>query len=373
MKADWRFWGRVALKGILLFAVVNLTLGIWFPALGLARWSGYNHLFPGRARLPFGENPQQAYNLTLSNLDAMYASHEISGRPKGADTFRVVLIGDSSVWGVLLKPEETLAGQLNGLGLKLQDGRRVAFYNLGYPTLSVTKDLLVLDEALPSQPDLIIWLTTLEALPLDSQLQPPIVMQNAARTAALIQKYGLPLRVDDARLERPSWWAQTLIGQRRELADLARLQLYGVMWAATVIDQVYPTDFPRAQVDLSAEQAYHGMTEMTPDDLAFGVLAAGTRAAGETPVLLVNEPILISGGENRDVRYNFYYPRWAYDRYRALLGDFCQQQGADCLDAWDLIPGEDFTNTAIHINAAGTARLAQAVVGALRGMDLGLK
>ena len=66
---------------------------------------------PGRPRLPWGENPQRAYNLTLNNLDAMFASHEIT-QPKQKDEFRVVLIGDSSTWGFLLKPEDTLAAQL---------------------------------------------------------------------------------------------------------------------------------------------------------------------------------------------------------------------------------------------------------------------
>ena len=31
-------------------------------------------------------------------------------RPKADDEFRVLLVGDSGNWGILLKPEETLAG-----------------------------------------------------------------------------------------------------------------------------------------------------------------------------------------------------------------------------------------------------------------------
>ena len=38
----------------------------------------------------------------------------------------------------------------------------------------------------------------------------------------------------------PTFWDRTLIGARRPLADLLRLQLYGVLWAATGIDQDIP-------------------------------------------------------------------------------------------------------------------------------------
>ena len=72
----------------------------------------YNNLFPGRERFPFGET-RKSYNISLYNIDAMFASHVINGTKKDEDEYRVILIGDSSVWGTLLTPEQTLAGQLN--------------------------------------------------------------------------------------------------------------------------------------------------------------------------------------------------------------------------------------------------------------------
>jgi len=44
-------------------------------------------------------------------------------------------------------------------------GKQARVYNLGYPTMSLTKDLLILSRALHYQPDLIIWLVTLESFP----------------------------------------------------------------------------------------------------------------------------------------------------------------------------------------------------------------
>ena len=65
-------------KTILIFAALNLIFAIWLPLPALGRVSAYNHLFPGRKRLPYSDNPKKAYNLSLYNLEAMFASHEIA-------------------------------------------------------------------------------------------------------------------------------------------------------------------------------------------------------------------------------------------------------------------------------------------------------
>jgi hypothetical protein len=80
--------------------------------------------------------------------------------------------------------------------------------------------------------------------------------------------------------------------------------------------------------------------------------------AGEAPVLLVNEPIYISAGENSALRYNSFYPRWAYDQYRALLARAASAQGWHYVDLWDLIPPEEFTDTPVHLTPSSTTALA---------------
>jgi hypothetical protein len=348
---------RVVLKGLALFLLVNLLLGLgrnWnFGSLSL-----YNHTFPGRPRFPFGETPQAAYAFSLSDLDAMFASHEVSGtKPK--DEYRVMIIGDSSVWGTLLRPEETLAGRLNQEHLFAPDGRKVRFYNLGYPTISLTKDLLILAQARRDQPDLVIWLTTLEAFAKDNQLSVPLVQNNPQRSLELLKRY--PLNLDAGQLKLPSFWESTLIGRRKELADLMRLQLYGVMWSATGVDQVYPSDYAPAEVDLEASTSFHGVSDWgdhIQDYLDFEPIEAAVSLLGKTPLLLVNEPILISAGKNSAVRYNYYYPRWAYDRYLTELEAFTQSRQIEYLNAWNIIQADEFTNSAIHINQTGEAQLA---------------
>jgi len=154
---------RLLLKTLLLFAAFNLLFAVTNPLPALGHLTAYNHFFPGRPRLPFGDQPELAYNLSLYNLEAMFAAHEIANGPKPTDEYRILLLGDSSVWGFLLTPEQTLTGILNQAGLVTASGQHIRAYNLGYPTLTLTKDLLLLERALAYDPDLIIWITTLSA------------------------------------------------------------------------------------------------------------------------------------------------------------------------------------------------------------------
>ncbi len=362
---DGRFLRNVLWKGLALFLVCNLLFAAWNPT-GLGRLSLYNRLFPGRARFPFGENPAQAYNLSLFDLPAMFASHILAGQTESTEEYRVFLIGDSSVWGILLRPEETLAGQLNALGLA-QCGKPLHAYNLGYPTISLMKDLLILDQAMEYRPDLVIWLTTLEAFPLDKQLTTPLVANNPQAVNLLMEKFDLPL----PHQTLPAFWERTIVGRRRALADVFRLQMYGVLWAATGIDQVYPVDYPRAQVDLEEDASFHEWQPPTlPEDaLAFFLLEAGARAVENTPLLIVNEPMLISRGQNSHIRYNFFYPRWAYDQYRQEMAARAQANGWNYLDLWDLLPeSQYYTNSAIHLTPAGEALLARRIAETLSQM-----
>ena len=158
------------LKTTLLFVLLNFAF-IFTNNIPLGKLSLYNKIFPGRERFPFGEN-QRGYNLSLFNLDAMFAAHVLAGTPKADDEFRVLLIGDSSVWGTLLTPEQNLAGQLNSQNISAC-GKTLHAYNLGYPYISLLQELMILDEALQYQPDMVVWLTTLESFPQEKQLTAP--------------------------------------------------------------------------------------------------------------------------------------------------------------------------------------------------------
>ena len=198
---------------------------------------------------------------------------------------------------------------------------------------------------------LIYWITFFETL-----VQLHLLQHNPDRLIPLIEPYDLRLDPADPRFVRPTIWEQTIIGQRRVVADWLRLQLYGFSWAATGVDQAIPPEITLRQSDFEADVSWLDYAEPIPlneEVLAFDVLSAGVMMAGAVPVILINEPIFVSGGENSDLRYNAWYPRWAYDAYREQLAQTAAEQGWEYLDLWDAVPPEEFTDSPVHLTAEG--------------------
>ncbi|MBG0771924.1 MAG: SGNH/GDSL hydrolase family protein [Anaerolineaceae bacterium] len=367
-RSTGKFIRNVLIKGLLLFIIINFAVGLIPVGNSLGKLSLYNLIWPGRVRLPFGENPTEAYNLSLYDLEAMFASHEINAGEKPADEFRIILIGDSATWGTLLEPQDTLSGLINADGLTASDGRTVRAYNLAYPSMSLAKDLMILEKALTYDPDLILWPVTLQSFPNQIQVETPLVANNPQRVIPLIDAFDLPLQDNLAAFTQSTYWDRTLIGRRRTIFDALQLQFYGMMWAATGIDQTYPGNYTPAQRDFEADDtAFAGWDSGTlpTDQLLTAALSAGTTLAGDVPVLIVNEPILISTGANSDVRYNFFYPRWAYDQYRELLTTLSAEAGWTYIDLWDVVPEAEFTNSAVHLTPAGSQVFYNALKPAL--------
>jgi hypothetical protein len=359
----WVVVARVLVITLVLFVSCNVIFALLNPMEALGHVSLYNVVLPGRERLPYGEDSAKSYNLSTYNIPAMFASHVIA-RPKADDEFRVLVIGDSGTWGWLLDNKDTLAGQINTQNLHTADGKRVVAYNLGYPVLDLTKDLMILDEAMKYQPDLIVWPVTLESFPRAKQLFPSIVQNNAARVRSLIERYQLNLDPNDPRFVAPDFLGRTIVGQRRSLADWLRLQVLGFSWAATGIDQAIPATIKLRQSDFEKDvswQTFTQTTTLTENDLAFDVLGAGMKMVGDVPVLLINEPMFISRGQNSDLRYNSFYPRWAYDQFHAMLNDKAAANHWHTLDLWDSIAPDEFTDTPVHLTPNGMAQFAKAV------------
>lgn len=364
---NWASPLRVLAKAALLFLLFNLLFSLLSPGEFLGRLTLYNWLLPGRERLPYGENSTLSYNLSLFNVPAMMASHELQ-RPKREDEYRVLLIGDSAGWGWFLRNEETLAGQLNALNLQRKDGRRVVVYNLAYPVMSLTKDLMLLDAVRHYDADLVLWPVTLESFPRDKQLFAPVVQHNPQRVGSLIERYDLLLDPADPRFVDPTLLERTIVGQRRNLADLIRLQLYGFSWAATQIDQYIPAQIEPRRSDFEPDVSWQQFAEpvaFTDQDLAWDALDAGRAIAGDAPILLVNEPMFISSGRNSDLRYNSFYPRWAYDQYRELLGNKMEKEDWHYLDLWDRIAPQQFTDTPVHLTPEGSRQMAELIAPAI--------
>ncbi len=78
-------------------------------------------------------------------------------------------------------------------------------------------------------------------------------------------------------------------------------------------------------------------------------------------MLLVNEPIYRRDGANSDLRYNAWYPRWAYDSYRALLTEAAAVNGWALLDLWDTVDGNQFTDSPVHMTPGATRATAERI------------
>lgn len=362
-KISFHYYRNILIKGTILYVLINILFAWINPLSTLSRFSFYNIAFPGRQRFPYADNPSTAYSINVFQPNALFASHVINREYKNPNDYLIFLIGDSSIWGYLLDADQTLSAHLNQLNLVTHDGRQVKVYNLGYPVMSVTKDLFILTHAMKYKPDLILWFTTLEALPVDKQLFPPIIQHNQEPVIDLIQRHNLNLNPNDPNFVHLNFFQKTIIGQRKTLADLLRLQLYGFMWAATGIDQHIPENIEIRVEDLPAQTEFHTYQQpvMPEETLSFDVLQAGIKIAQNTPVVIINEPMFISTGQNSHIRYNYYYPRWAYDLYRKYFDHQCSQNQWSCLDMWNLIPASEFTNTAIHLTPVGVSQQAQLI------------
>ena len=139
------------------------------------------------------------------------------------------------------------------------------------------------------------------------------------------------------------------------------------MWAATGVDQDIPDTYNPRMEDLSDEIGFHDQEppDLEEASLAFDIIDAGINLAGDTPVMIINEPVYISSGANSDIRYNFYYPRWAFDAYRKKMLELSERNNWIYKDFWDKIDPVEFTNSAIHMSPEGTEEYATMIAKAI--------
>jgi len=351
---------RVLVKGILLFLVFEYALFSLAPNPGII--NVYAPMGLERQRFPLSTTlgPLDEV-LMVGNLDEMVASHIVS-RPKVPDEFRVLVFGDSAVWGLNLDLNQTLPSQLNALSLTCGN-KKVITYNVSFPRPSVTKDLMILDKVTQYQPDMIIWLITLYTLIPTTRVDHWLVTQNPGEFYKLGKQFDfLP------KGYQPPTILDEFYDQQRAIFRVTQYQFYSLIQLATDMDQipgppevmpagltndtifemVKPPTYPKSQLSLDQIQDFYQL-------------------AGKTPVLLINQPMLILNGiRNSDIRYNSYYPRWAYDQYRQYVGEAATANGWGYLDLWNMIPPNYFTDSPLHLNPDGERKLAEILAPAIQ-------
>jgi len=366
---------RVLIKAIVLFVVINIVFALLNPPVG--RLSLYNHLIPGRLRFPYEEKASfysVGYSVPINeDFDAMFGAHIISTR-KPANEFRLILLGDSATWGFGLPADETLSEQINRLHIQTCDGRIVHAYNLAYPFSYLTRDLLILDKAMEYQPDMVFWLITLSTLePKLAETQ--FVAPHWERYLQLANTYNLKLSHFSPPIQEPPLWERTIVGQRKHLKNIALIQIFGVLWAGTGIDNhksIQPEPgIPSSDVtgNLDYEGRYPNDAEDLFNSLLMNVLSTAYGVAGDVPVVLVNEPIFVADGKNHLIRYNGFYPRWVYDEYRQYMLDWAKEHNHKLLDYWNALPPKDFADPSFHRRLSGEKRFAELLAPEIKKLE----
>jgi hypothetical protein len=342
----------VVLKGLLIFLFLEYII-VAFPVSN-ATANAYGLFGIKRERLPLSTVPPADEALDVGSLDAMFAAHVISER-KEENEFRVLVLGDSTIWGLQWTPEDVLPGQLNSLGLHCR-GKHLRFYNLSFPRSSATKDIMILDRAVQMEPDAIVWMITWYTLMPKTRVDHWIVEQNPEDYRRLARRFDFLPREYAA----PELW-ERLFTRNRELFRTLRFQFYSLIQLATDQDQIPgPPQIPATE--LSADENFEGMRPPTlrENQVSIDQVHDFLELAGNVPVLLVNEPILImSELRNSDLRYNSYYPRWVYDEYRKFMREAADRNNWRFLDLWDVFPAESFADTPLHLTPAAHRTLAE--------------
>jgi hypothetical protein len=124
-------------------------------ALGGAAHAGcLPPLFDGGRRL------HDLRGATLFDIDVMLSQHELCHRARdGVAETRVLLFGNSAIFGARLTEDQTVAHLLNDS--LARDGADAHVYNLGYATTYQLKEAMLMRASLRFDPDVIVYGVTL--------------------------------------------------------------------------------------------------------------------------------------------------------------------------------------------------------------------
>ncbi len=357
--ARWGLMIRVALKALILFALVNVVYAALDPLDALGRVSIYNWLVPGLERISV--NYRVAGNVdavsATSNISALVAAHQVN-TPKPADEFRVIMLGDSATRASRIRYTNAVHSVLNTTKLTTQRGQHIVSYNLAYPHPSLLKDFLLLEEALQqgAQPDAVIWAITLNSALPERQLTHPLVDDNLSVVYDWLEiatGESLPPAAADSPL-----WENTLMAQSRPLADLIRLQLYGFTWAAIQSDGGGNPRYTVRDEPIDLNVIPQSGLGQSADFFTFEIIDAARALLGDVPLIIINEPIYRVDDPNNALILNQYYRRDVYEHYQRVTQQYADEQGWHYVDLWDLIPPQHFIDSPLHYDAEGARILA---------------
>ena len=344
---------RVIAKALVLFVFINAAFSYLAPSI--ARFSVYSGLLPAVARFPIyfrDFNPLTAHQMGVGNvfdMDVLFSSHVLSHAVKGKKEYRIVVIGDSTA------RRSTAWDELTRQHLKSCDNRTLRFYNLGYPSPSLIKDLMILRESMKYKPDLIIWSFAQDAF---RQNTGRFTDANHARYYDLVTKYALPRSGSSLSLAE-SLIPGTIIGRREQLHVQIMLDIDAEILSrafgknnANVMTRVIADAVP---LPASNPHQFSGAPDFSK--YTFDALSVGQQIAGNTPIIYISEPVTQGTEQNG-------YDLKEYALFDAALRGEVAQHDWMFLDLWNMLRPQEFVD-GLHRNAEGDALIAQRIVPAV--------
>jgi len=270
----------------------------------------------------------------IFDLNVLFNTHLISYEKKPANQYRIVFIGDSTVRDGTIYP---MVDQ-QGCG-----GKILHAYDLGYYGASVTKDLMILQEAMKYSPDLIVWSVTDRTL---SNEPKDFAMANFADLVELSHTYSLSMPLDQSLNRSGSFFSG---------GDKIRLQTRLVLNYAILFPAIRNPQrmIQTATNDIKTNNAADQETLPASGAYLFSALTVAPKIAGTIPFLLINQP-----------RPSVVVTQTDYLQYGQELLSLASEQHWIFLNLWNLVPDKDFIDK-IHRNADGEVLFNRAVLPAI--------
>ncbi len=354
----------------LLLCLAALAAGPMHPPAASARpWVCLPPAFDRGLRLHPLPNPDVYW------FELMLRQHELCWRPaKEPDELRVLLFGNSAVYGYPLPAEQSVAGLLNAHFD--ESGVPAHIFNLAMVTPYQVRDAIMMREALPFAPDVIVYPVTLAEFRHLAPMPDPVAARFFSMNAAALQR-----AVDDppAGLEEPlgiyRTWLTKWRNQRHWNDQLRDLGLYARRAArawAEAVSATFNSPTPAFQPPPNARRtAYDCATaekgyQADRDWKKWNILAylEDLQRTHGIRILVVHWPI---AHEPVGKCYSFRFTDAAVHDFSDWLRAETAQRGLAYLDLRDLLPPDLFVDS-LHVTAAGHVRIADALARVLDPM-----
>jgi hypothetical protein len=307
-------------------------------------------------------------------LQLALRQHELCWRrPATPDEKRVVFIGNSAVFGHAVRIEQTFGQLLNDELARRRIPAHV--FNLGWIAAYQLKDALILHEALPFRPDVVVYPVTLsDFVHTAPALYPALVELFQGNRGAMLafereqppglsEPLGVYRKLYEKDGDRDRLWAQF-----RELGTFVRA---GVRANAQGIAHAFGGGEP-LPIALG-RQLFYDCDEVRRFEAfnfrgwqRWNTLAylEHLRVERGVQVLIVNWPV---AHEPLGVCYNFRYTKAALEEFRSWIAEDARRRGLAYVDLQDLLAPTDFMDS-LHLNVDGHRRIAGHLLSALAGM-----